>query len=166
MESFRQALGAVYFALAEAAGGDDVLDRASDILADAVAFGAIDDPYARAAVMALVRSSTTDEPAAGPMERRLPSNLAAPFPDAQYNHWLLDIAENLGPRPGARAAHQKLKEYADTNYPRDRNRGTVPTGENGTLFLMLESRGGDFPSEDRILKGLSASREVPTKAVA
>jgi hypothetical protein len=60
MESFRQALGAIYFALAEAAGGDEVLDRASDILTDAVISGAIDDPYARAAVMALVRSSTPD----------------------------------------------------------------------------------------------------------
>jgi hypothetical protein len=60
-ESFRQALGAVYFALAEAAGGDDVLDRASDILADAVTSGAIDDPHACAAVMALVRSGS--EPA-------------------------------------------------------------------------------------------------------
>jgi hypothetical protein len=60
-ESFRQALGAVYFALAEAAGGEDVLDRASDILTDAVTSGAIEDPYARAAVMALVRSSS--EPA-------------------------------------------------------------------------------------------------------
>jgi hypothetical protein len=49
-----------YFALAEAAGGDDVLDRASDILADAVISGAIDDPYARAAVMGLVRSSSPD----------------------------------------------------------------------------------------------------------
>lgn len=60
-ESFRQALGAVYFALAEAAGGEDVLDRASDILTDAVASGAIDDPCACAAVMALVRSGS--EPA-------------------------------------------------------------------------------------------------------
>jgi hypothetical protein len=60
MESFRQALGAVYFALAEAAGGDDVLNRARDILADAVISGAIDDPYARSAVMGLVRSSSPD----------------------------------------------------------------------------------------------------------
>ena len=63
MESFRQALGAVYFALAEAAGGDAVLDRASDILTDAVISGAVDDPYARAAVMALVRSSSKAETA-------------------------------------------------------------------------------------------------------
>jgi hypothetical protein len=56
MESFRQALGAVYFALAEATGGDEVLNRAGDILTDAVTSGVIHDPYACAAVMALVRS--------------------------------------------------------------------------------------------------------------
>jgi hypothetical protein len=58
MESFRQALGAVYVALAEAAGGDEVLDRANGILADAVDTGAIDDPYARSAIRALVRASS------------------------------------------------------------------------------------------------------------
>ena len=99
------------------------------------------------------------------MRRRLPSNLTAPFRDAQYNHWLLDIAENLGPRPGARAAHQKLKKYAGTNYTRDRDSGTVPTGENGTLFLMLESRGGDFLPEDQILERLRASRGQECHAV-
>jgi len=57
MESFRQALGAVYVALAEAAGGDAVLHDANLILTDAVNSGAIDDPYAREAIMALVRSS-------------------------------------------------------------------------------------------------------------
>jgi len=122
MEAFRQALGAVYFALAEAAGGDEVLDHANDILANAVTSGAIIDPYARAAVMTLVCSSSTvdDEPAL--------------YRD-QYDHWLLALADNLGPRPGARAAHQKLKKYAGTSYPRDRDNGTVPAGENGTLFI-------------------------------
>jgi hypothetical protein len=57
MESFRQALGAIYIALAEAAGGDDVLERANNILTDAVDTGAVDDPYARSALSALVRSS-------------------------------------------------------------------------------------------------------------
>ena len=57
MESFRQALGAVYVALAEAAGGDAVLHDANLILTDAVNTGAIDDPYAREAIMAMVRSS-------------------------------------------------------------------------------------------------------------
>jgi hypothetical protein len=57
MESFRQALGAVYIALAEAAGGDEVLARANVILTDAVNTGAVDDPYARSALQALVRSS-------------------------------------------------------------------------------------------------------------
>jgi hypothetical protein len=57
MESFRQALGAIYVALAEAAGGDTVLHNANALLTDAVNTGAIDDPYARAAIMSLVRSS-------------------------------------------------------------------------------------------------------------
>jgi hypothetical protein len=94
------------------------------------------------------------------VQRRVPSNLAGLYRDAQYNRWLLDIAGNLGPRPGARAAHQKLKRYAGTNYRRDRDSGTVPTGENGTLFLMLESRGGEFLCEDRIRKRLSARAGV------
>jgi hypothetical protein len=58
MESFRQALGAVYVALAEAAGGDEVLDRANDILTDAINTGAVDDPYARSALQALVRTTS------------------------------------------------------------------------------------------------------------
>jgi hypothetical protein len=57
VESFRQALGAVYIALAEAAGGNAVLHDANVILTDAVNTGAIDDPYAREVIMALVRSS-------------------------------------------------------------------------------------------------------------
>jgi hypothetical protein len=56
METFRQALGAIYIALAEAAGGD-VLQKANEILTDAVDTGAVDDPYARSALEALVRSS-------------------------------------------------------------------------------------------------------------
>jgi hypothetical protein len=60
MESFRQALGAIYIALAEAAGGDEVLERANDILTDAVKAGAVDDFYARSAIMALVRASSPD----------------------------------------------------------------------------------------------------------
>ena len=148
MEAFRQALGAVYFALAEAAGGDEVLDQANNILANAVTSGAINDPYARAAVMALVRSSCSiDEPA------------------VYGDEWLLDIADNLGPRPGARAAHQKLKQYAGTDYPRDRDSGTVPTGINGTLFLMLEARGGDFLPVDQIQERLRARRGQECHAV-
>ena len=56
MESFRQALGAVYFALAEAAGGADVLEHASEILTNAIDEGAVTDPYAVATVKTLVRS--------------------------------------------------------------------------------------------------------------
>jgi hypothetical protein len=92
------------------------------------------------------------------VERRLPPNLAALFREAQYDRWLMDIAGDLGPRPGAREAHRKLNFYASTNYPRDVASGEVPTGENGTLFLMLTSRGGDFLTEGRILKRLRARR--------
>jgi hypothetical protein len=60
MESFRQALGAVYVALAEAAGGDNVLQKANEILTDAVDTGAVDDPYARRAIKALVRSTSLE----------------------------------------------------------------------------------------------------------
>lgn len=60
MEGFRQALGAIYVALAEAAGGDKVLREANEILTDAVNTGAIDDPYARAAISALVRNSSLE----------------------------------------------------------------------------------------------------------
>ena len=44
-------------ALAEASGGDAVLQNANAILTDAVDTGAIDDPYAREAIRSLVRSS-------------------------------------------------------------------------------------------------------------
>jgi hypothetical protein len=56
-ESFRQALSTVYFALAEAAGGDGVLRHANTIIEDAVCEGAVNDRYARHALMSLVRSS-------------------------------------------------------------------------------------------------------------
>jgi hypothetical protein len=58
MESVRQMLGAIYVALAEAAGGDEVLRDANKILSDAVDAGAIDDLYARDAIRALVRESS------------------------------------------------------------------------------------------------------------
>jgi len=58
MESFRQALGAIYVALADAAGGDDVLRNANIILTDAVDAGAVDDPYARTMLKWLVRDTT------------------------------------------------------------------------------------------------------------
>jgi hypothetical protein len=57
MESFRQALGAVYVALATAAG-DDVLAEANTYLTDAVNAGAIDDPYARSVIESLVRNTS------------------------------------------------------------------------------------------------------------
>ena len=60
MESFQQALGAVYVALAVTSGRDDVLDRANAILTDAINTGAIDDPYARSAITSLVRSCSAE----------------------------------------------------------------------------------------------------------
>ena len=56
MESFRQALGAVYVALASAAG-DDVLAEANTYLSDSLAAGCIDDPYARSVIESLVRNT-------------------------------------------------------------------------------------------------------------
>ena len=64
MESYRQALGAVYVAVCEAAGGDDVRRRANAILADAVSSGAIEDGDARVAICSLVHGSSLEfEPA-------------------------------------------------------------------------------------------------------
>ena len=65
MESFQQALGAVYVALAVTSGRDDVLDRANAILTDAINTGAIDDPYARSAITSLVRSCSSERLTAG-----------------------------------------------------------------------------------------------------
>jgi hypothetical protein len=58
MESFRQALGAIYVALADAAGGDEVLRNANTILTNAVDEGAVNDPYARTMLKWLVRDTT------------------------------------------------------------------------------------------------------------
>ena len=59
MESFRQIANAIYFA-ATAAGGDDMRNRANQFLADAVNTGAIDDPYARSAIMSILRSASRE----------------------------------------------------------------------------------------------------------
>ena len=61
MESFRQALSAVYVALAQAAG-DDVLAQANIYLTDAVDSGAINDPYARSVIETLVRTTSSLAP--------------------------------------------------------------------------------------------------------
>jgi hypothetical protein len=60
MESFRQCLGAIYVALADAAGGEQVLREANRILTDALNTGAIDDPYARSVIHALVDSTSLE----------------------------------------------------------------------------------------------------------
>jgi len=60
MESFRQCLGAIYVALADAAGGDEVLRNANTILSDAISAGAVDDPSARAMLKMLVEETAPD----------------------------------------------------------------------------------------------------------
>jgi hypothetical protein len=57
MESFRQTLSAVYYAMADAAGGDAALRRANSALEHAVFSGAVSDPYAQQALLALVENS-------------------------------------------------------------------------------------------------------------
>jgi hypothetical protein len=60
MESYRQALGAVFVAVCEAAGGDDVRRRANVILTDAVNSGAIEDRGARVAIRSLVHGNSLE----------------------------------------------------------------------------------------------------------
>jgi hypothetical protein len=57
VESFRQTIGAIYVALAHACG-DGVLEEANTYLTDAVNAGAVDDPYARSVIEALVRNTS------------------------------------------------------------------------------------------------------------
>ena len=57
MESMRQMLGTIYLALAEA-GGEGLLEDANEIIQDAIDCGSVDDPYARSALLALVRASS------------------------------------------------------------------------------------------------------------
>ena len=56
MESIRQMMSAIYLALGNAVG-ESALEHANRTLDDAVNSGAVDDPYARDAIMSLVRSS-------------------------------------------------------------------------------------------------------------
>jgi hypothetical protein len=62
MEAFRQMLGTVYVALADAAG-EGVLADANRIIEDAIDNGAVDDPYARSALRTLVRTTSKVEAA-------------------------------------------------------------------------------------------------------
>ena len=57
MEAVRQMIGTIYLALAEAAGGE-VLEDANQIIIDALDSGAVDDIYARSALLTLVKSCT------------------------------------------------------------------------------------------------------------
>jgi hypothetical protein len=62
MESVRQMLGALYIALGTAAG-EEVLERANKILTNTIDTGAVDDLYARSALLSLVKSCKTRIPA-------------------------------------------------------------------------------------------------------
>jgi hypothetical protein len=68
MESFRQTLSAIYYAMAEAAGGEAALRHANSVLEHAVFSGAVRDPYACEALLALIRD--TDPPPLRPERKR------------------------------------------------------------------------------------------------
>ena len=55
MKTFQQVISAIYVALAEAAGGPDALRKANQVLRDAIADGAIDDPTAVGVLESLSR---------------------------------------------------------------------------------------------------------------
>ena len=57
MNAFQQVISAIYVALAEAAGGSQALRVANQVLRDAVADGAVDDPTA----VSVLKSLSQDE---------------------------------------------------------------------------------------------------------
>jgi hypothetical protein len=57
VESFRKIIGAVYVALATAAG-PDVLAQANVMLQDGLDAGSVNDPYVRSVLEALIRTTT------------------------------------------------------------------------------------------------------------
>ena len=58
MNTFQQIIGAIYVALAEAAGGPKALRLANQVLRDAIADGAVDDPTA----IGILERLSHDEP--------------------------------------------------------------------------------------------------------
>jgi hypothetical protein len=56
-EGCRQAFGAIYLALAEAAGGDRVLEKANSLPSDVIDCEAIDDPDALCILESCIRAS-------------------------------------------------------------------------------------------------------------
>jgi hypothetical protein len=60
MESIRQMIGTVYLAFANAVG-EDALEEANQTIIDSVESGAVNDIYARSALMTLVRSCRKPE---------------------------------------------------------------------------------------------------------
>ena len=55
MESIRQMIGTIYLAFGHAVG-EEALEDANRVIEDAIDCGGVDDPYARSALAALVRS--------------------------------------------------------------------------------------------------------------
>ena len=71
----------------------------------------------------------------------------------------MDIAGDLGPRPGAREAHRKLNfERLDELSARCGKRGGADGSERDAVPDVDFTRGGDFLTEGRILKRLRARR--------
>jgi hypothetical protein len=59
MNTFQQVIGAIYVALAEAAGGPVALRKANQVLRDAIADGAVDDPTAVGVLESLSHDEAT-----------------------------------------------------------------------------------------------------------
>ena len=62
MNTFQQVISAIYVALAEAAGGPSALSKANQVLRDAIADGAVNDPTA----VEVLESLSHDEEASPP----------------------------------------------------------------------------------------------------
>ena len=60
MEYIRQLVGTIYLAFANAVG-EPALQEANKTILDSINSGAVDDPYARSALRALVRASTPSD---------------------------------------------------------------------------------------------------------
>jgi len=62
--SAKEVVGLLYVALATAAGGQELLDDANDILLGAIESGSISRPDTRQAILAIVATTSRDAPAA------------------------------------------------------------------------------------------------------
>jgi hypothetical protein len=62
--SAKEVVGLLYVALATAAGGQELLDDANDILLQAIETGSINRPDTRQAILAIVATTSRETPAA------------------------------------------------------------------------------------------------------